>query len=304
MTSPFSRYCLVAALLVLASPSTGAVEPVRHTVFSAGHRLAVWEKSPARPKAQILLLHGRTWSALPNFDLQVPGESLSFMDGLDELGYAVFALDARGYGGTPRDQSGWLTPDQAARDVAEVLRWMRRRQDSPETHLFGWSYGSMIAQLVVQRDSDLVSSVIFFGYPFDPVRHVPEADYPYPATAPSQPNTAKNAASDFITPGAISQAAIDAYILAALKTDPVRVDFKDLHQWAELSGSKVFIPSLLLQGEFDPLAPTEAQASFFSSIKHANKWWVVLPGGDHAALLETPRPRMLRVIDAFISGLN
>ena len=58
-----------------------------------------------------------------------------------------------------------------------------------------------------------------------------------------------------------------------------------------------------MQGEFDPLAATPRQAELFTQIPQANKWWVVLAGGDHAALLETPRQQMLQAIDSFIRAL-
>ena len=71
--------------------------------------MTVWhkqDKNNVDSSKQILLLHGRTWSSLPDFDLQVEGEKLSVMDNLAELGFSVWALDARGYGETPRDKSG------------------------------------------------------------------------------------------------------------------------------------------------------------------------------------------------------
>ena len=94
---------LLAAFL--ATGSALAQEGVLHTVDSDGHPMALWEKSPQNPKGTVLLLHGRTWSGVPDFDLQVPGEELSLMDGLVEEGWSTFALDQRGYGATPRDET-------------------------------------------------------------------------------------------------------------------------------------------------------------------------------------------------------
>jgi alpha-beta hydrolase superfamily lysophospholipase len=51
------------------------------------------------------------------------------------------------------------------------------------------------------------------------------------------------------------------------------------------------------------LAATPRQAELFTQIPQANKWWVVLAGGDHAALLETPRQQMLQAMDSFIRAL-
>ncbi|MEP5569387.1 MAG: alpha/beta hydrolase, partial [Halioglobus sp.] len=80
--------------------------------------------------------------------------------------------------------------------------------------------------------------------------------------------------------------------------------FRDLHEWLELDASKITTPTLLIKGQFDPLAPMPVQAEFFSQLGTADKWFVELSGGDHAALLEAPRGRMLLAIDAFIRALD
>lgn len=296
------RRILIAALFLIAPPVLGA-ELIRHSVMSDGHPLTVWEKSPKQPRAQLLLLHGRTWSSLPDFDLQVAGENLSFMDGLVAMGYRVYALDARGYGATPRDSSGWLTPDRAARDAHHVLQWISKN-DSLPLHLYGWSYGSMVGHLVMQRHPSAARSMILFAYPWQEDAYpVPDAD-DYPDDPPRAKNTAEAAASDFVTPGSISERAIAAYVAASLEADPIRVDFRDLHQWLELDATRIQTPTLLLKGEFDPLTPMEQQVAFFAAIGTADKWFVELSGGDHAALLETPRERMLHAIDSFIRSLE
>ena len=102
----------------------------RHTVMADNHPIALWAKSAAGATEAILLVHGRTWSALPDFDLQLDGENLSMMDSLVDAGYAVYAVDLRGYGETPRDDTGWLTPNRAADDVAIVLAWMSRAAEA------------------------------------------------------------------------------------------------------------------------------------------------------------------------------
>lgn len=246
----------------------------------------------------MLLVHGRTWSALPDFDLQVEDEELSLMDGLVEANIATYGIDLRGYGATPRDDSGWLTPDQAVVDVVAVLRWLREREPAlAKPYLFGWSYGSMASQLVVQRHPDLVSGVVLFGYPVRPAGN----QRSQVATEPARLiNTAQAAASDFITPGSISDRAVAAFVRAALANDPVRVDWRELTQWLALSAPAVTVPTLLLEGEFDPLALDDVHAQLFANLGTNDKTWVVIPGGDHAAFMETPRPYFLQMIENFI----
>jgi pimeloyl-ACP methyl ester carboxylesterase len=215
------------------------------------------------------------------------------MDALVAQGYAAYAIDLRGYGATPRDATGFLTPERAAADVAAALRTIG---DRPV--LFGWSRGSMVAQLAAQRTPDLMSAVILFGYPVDPDRKVP--DQPDPETPARAPTTAKAAAEDFIAPGMISQRAIDAYVKAALAADPVRSDWRHDTEWNALAPEAVRVPTLLLQAEHDPLAKTDAQARLFTRLGTTDRQWVVIPGGDHAALLEDTAPRMITAIRAFL----
>ena len=282
-----------AAASTRAAPAA-PVEPARITVTADdGFQLALWRKAPKQPRRAVLLVHGRTWSGRPDFDLQVPGESRSFMDALVAQGYAAYAIDLRGYGATPRDATGFNTPERAAADVAAALRAIGGRPV-----LFGWSRGSMISHLASQRTPELMSAVILFGYPGDPDRKVPEQAEP--ETPARKPTTAEAAAEDFIAPGAITQRAIAAYVQAALAADPVRVDWRHETEWNALSPGAVHVPVLLIQAELDPLAKTDAQARLFTRLGTTDRQWVVIPGGDHAALLEDTAPRMIEAIRAFI----
>lgn len=302
MTRTVTRHSLVAALLaaLLVCAPAAAQQGRRHTVDSDGHAMALWEKSPMNPTGTVLFVHGRTWSGVPDFDVQVPGEDLSLMDGLVAEGWSTFAIDLRGYGATPRDETGWLSPDRAARDLINVLDWLwdhTGRGDRPV--LFGWSLGSMVSQLMVQRRPDLVSMVVLFGYPVAPGIEIQVQEDPEEPAR--ETNTAAAAASDFILPGSISQHAIDSYVEQALAADPVRVDWRQGHEWNELDPALVTVPTLLIQGEHDPFAPTKNQAALFTQLGTADREWVVIEGGDHAAFLESPRAYF---IDALVAFMN
>jgi pimeloyl-ACP methyl ester carboxylesterase len=264
-----------------------------------GLTLSLWGREVAKPKGVIVLLHGRTWSALPDFDLQVPGDQRSVMQSLNARGYSAFALDMRGYGKTPRDATGWLTPDRAARDVAQALEWLAMAKNIQRPVLLGWSYGSLVAQLAAQRRPELMSALILFGYPRDPAKLVFPAETSEPARAV---NTREAAASDFISPRVTPKKVIDAYVAAALAADPVRADWRNQHaEFQALDPSKVTVPTLLMQGERDPFAPADAQARLFVGLGTSDKQWVVLSGGDHAALLEDTHTAFIAAIVAFVS---
>jgi len=81
-------------------------------------------------------------------------------------------------------------------------------------------------------------------------------------------------------------------------------DWHYQHQYNALDATKVTMSVLLLQGEFDPLAHTDFHADAFSKFPNADKQWVVLKGGDHAALLETPRAKLIDSSIGFIEWLK
>ena len=292
---------IFAILIMLPLQSIFSAPANKITIDADGHPMALWEKTVANPKGFILFHHGRTWSALPDFDLQVEGEELSMMDSFNKMGYSVWALDARGYGETPRDATGWNTPERAAKDISIVLQWLVKN-NGEKTHLWGWSMGSMLGQLTAQKYPENMASLTLFGYPLTLGKHYSEDIQT--GKPPSETNTALNAASDFIIPGSISQAAINEYVRHSLEADPVRADWHYLHQYNQLDASKVTVPVLLLQAEFDPLAKTDMHAKAFAAFPNADKQWVVLKGGDHAALFETPRAKMIASSIGFIEWLK
>jgi alpha-beta hydrolase superfamily lysophospholipase len=274
--------------------------PVKRTVMADGHPLAVWEKKAANPKGAILLLHGRTWSTLPDFDLQVPGEHRSLMDALVARGYSVYGLDLRGYGATPRDKTDWDTPNRSVEDLSAALAWVAKNSGAPgKPVLLGWSNGSMVSALLASgRHADQISVLMLTGYPHHPDSTI--ATVPDTAKPAHAKTTDKAAASDFIAPGAISKKAVDIYVAAALKADPVRTDWHHLEQWKGIDPKKITVPTLLIQGELDPIAATPTQAAFFSRLGTADREWVVMAGGDHASLMENMQPAFVSAMINFI----
>jgi pimeloyl-ACP methyl ester carboxylesterase len=246
------------------------------------------------------LVHGRTWSSIPDFDLQVPNDNRSVMQSLANLGYATYAVDLRGYGATPRNADGWTTPQQAADDVGQVLRWVSQRHPKiNKPVLLGWSNGSVVAHFAAQRHGELISDLILYGYPRDPA--ATPAVPPTPAIPPREINTRERAISDFISPSVTSQAVIDAFVTAALKADPVRTDWNQLEEYGALDPQKITTPTLVIHGERDPLAPIAAQSHLFVALGNPDKQWVILAGGDHAAMLEDTHDAFIAAVHAFVS---
>ena len=210
------------------------------------------------------------------------------MDALTARGFAVYALDQRGYGDTPRDTSGWLTPVRAARDAAEVLDWIAQRsaRGARRPVVIGYSRGSQTTTLLAQQNPDKLSAAVLYGFAVDlstPVRQS-KPDLP-----PRVRTTAEGAAEDFITPESTPAGVKDAYVRAALAHDSIKVDWRHEEELDAIDVATLTVPVLVLNGERDPVANHFDVAAFFKRLNGVDRQWVVLAHADHVAHLERQR---------------
>lgn len=178
-----------------------------------GHPLAVYgihsTEEILLTRSPILLLHGRTWSSVPVYHLlgghhqqksETKLESRSLMEALYAKGLQPYAMDFRGFGGTPQDPTGCVEPLRCVEDTQSVLQWIANRHgiingnnDSVEKEnnnnnyhhphsrktelpaLLGWSQGALIAQLVAQRNDSYqyLSKLILYASIYDPLFRYP-----------------------------------------------------------------------------------------------------------------------------------
>lgn len=287
------------SLLSLQAPAPPAA-PQRFTVAVEGHPIAVWGRVPVNARKSVLLIHGRTWSSRPDFDLQVPGLKRSVMQSFADRGIAAYAVDLRGYGATPRDATGFNTPVRAAADVAAVLKWVASQHPRLEAPaLLGWSNGAVIAMHVAQLKAAPLSHVILFG--FTPAPEYQMIAVEAPRVAPKTKNTADAARSDFITPAVTPPAVIRAFVAQALAADPIFAEWKNEKQWGVLRADKLDAPFMILHGEHDPGADPAAAAAFMAEAVASTRSYVVLPGSDHAAQIEDTHEMFMSVVIEFIT---
>ena len=266
-----------------------------------GHPIRVWRKGPVGGGKPVVLLHGRTWSARPVWDLQVgspprDGASqlgISTMDLFTSRGYESFAPDFRGLGGTSRDAQGWTTPDTCLADLKAVLD-MLANQGIKKPPLIGWSQGAMIAQMCAQQYPDSISHAVLYASIYDP-----NLVYPPPAkhapgllteSPPFVENTMAGAMEDWTVPGIIDDEAAQAFGDAAIKYNPRKVSWNGLDQFNKCDPSKVTVPTLVIHGEKDEYTSMDKQEALFRGIASGNKGWRVIPGSDHPVHLY-PRQR-------------
>ncbi|KAL7471015.1 hypothetical protein ACHAXS_013530 [Conticribra weissflogii] len=308
-----------------------------------------------KERTPLLLLHGRTWSSLPVYHLMggarssdtISGEhgSRSLMEALyNTHEIQPYAMDFRGFGGTPKDDSGFVEPSRCVLDVVSVLNWMTEREkernkissacekknndsaadsddeSDPEVRpaLLGWSHGAMIAQLVAQRHHDALSKLILYAsiynpnikYPIPPPiqpltetptkGHTDHDDFPlFSQNLAAIPNEFDGAMEDFTNIGPPIPAR--QFAEAALLTDPIKVQWWNLHQFNECHPSLVKVPTMVIAGDMDPYASMATQVELFTNLgKGVDRVWSVIGDADHAVHLSEERGRFVEKIRSFL----
>lgn len=298
-----ARSVALAALALttaVAAANGQRLSPPQHfTVQSDGHPLAVWARLPPAPRAAVLLLHGRTWSSRPDFDLEVPGLHRSVLESLETRGFAAYALDLRGYGETPRDATGWITPRRAAADVVAVLAWMAARHPAlPRPALLGWSTGAAVAHLTAATSPPRMSSLILFGYAPNP--NSVAARNEIPADPPMERNTRAAAVNDFISPKVTPRAVVTAFVEEAMRTDPIMADWRDDEEFI-WDSARVSVPTLVMYGDRDPSVDAKDARAFVARLATRDKQLVVLPGADHFAHVEDTHDAWVAAVANFLN---
>ena len=306
LTRAATATCAIAAMLAggpVAVPAqtqkpAGGLERV--TVRSDGHPMAVWARRPAAPRGTVLLVHGRTWSSRPDFDLQVPGLQRSVLASLAAQGFAAYAVDLRGYGETPRDSTGWFTPKRSAADIVNVAAWIAQQHPAlPKPALVGWSRGAGLAGIAALQAPAGLSALVLFGFAYDP--DLDFVDAPAGLKPLREKNTAAAATADFVSPDVTPPAVVKAFTEQALKADPILVDLKADAEFNLFRPEKLGTATLVLYGSRDPSIVPEDAGKFFARIATGDKQMVVLPGGDHAAQIEDTHDAWIAAVVGFLT---
>jgi pimeloyl-ACP methyl ester carboxylesterase len=116
----------------------------------------------------LVMMHGATFPSASLFDAPVDGES--FMDALARAGYDVWAVDARGYGGSTRSPEMSGPPEGASpltlartavRDLRAAVDFVRRHRGVAHVNLLGMSWGATVAgAFAADADEEIAKLVL------------------------------------------------------------------------------------------------------------------------------------------------
>ncbi len=171
------RNSALAALALLLIAGAAQAADDTHSVNSSadpGARIQVIETLPAdteplQTERAVLFVHGATYPGL-TFDLAVPG--YNWMDYVAERGFAAYAVDIRGYGGSsrPRQMAGpaakakpVMRAPAAVRDILDAVDFIRRRTGVPRVNLVGWSWGTVTAGAFAAEYPTMVERLVLYA---------------------------------------------------------------------------------------------------------------------------------------------
>ena len=300
---------------------------IRTIPSSDGHPLTLYSLSsrpPSPASAPLLLLHGRTWSSLPVYNLT---PSLSTIKSFPAT-VTPYMMDFRGFGLTKPDSSMCVTPEKCAMDVKAALDWIREYHmrelnvqqqeelggseggdcDPCKPSLLGWSQGALVAHLTAQKYPSHLNKLVLFGSLYDKSKVYPRSPIFQPNNGDGHSrnlihrnNTVEETLSDFTVEDSISLEVAMKFSKVCMKTDPVKCLWTNLHEFNDLRPAKLTSPTLIIGGRHDPYSPENKVIDLFVGIEGGDKSWVCLGGSDHAShLLEGVKERWMKAVCGFL----
>eukprot|EP00929_Paragymnodinium_shiwhaense_P118221 TRINITY_DN9013_c0_g2_i1.p1 TRINITY_DN9013_c0_g2~~TRINITY_DN9013_c0_g2_i1.p1 ORF type:complete len:338 (-),score=51.87 TRINITY_DN9013_c0_g2_i1:111-1124(-) len=281
-------------ILALADEnSDGSSAAKRDTIdteaFVNAHGLLIRFRSwlPAgKPKAILILCHG--------FGEHV-GRYETLGQAFADAGFAVYALDHQGHGGSEGTRAYTRSFDDFVTDVLKLASIAKDRfRDCKKMFILGHSMGGAIATLTAMKEPALWSAVVLSG----------------PALAPDPKVATPNmvAIARFLS-GRLPKLKLDPLPAEEICSDPtvvrdyvrdplvyhegmrarMAVNFLSFFDYIDANASKFTLPVLVMHGTEDKLTRPEGSAQFFEAVgtPQKDKQIILYPGLKHEIFKET-----------------
>jgi pimeloyl-ACP methyl ester carboxylesterase len=259
----------------------------------------------------VLLIHGSSLSALPTYDLTVPGlPDYSFMDWLALRGFDVWTLDHEGYGRSTVTQNN---SDIAcgARDIDVVSSFIFNETQHQNLNLYGMSSGALRAGLFAINFPQRVAKLVLDGFVWTG-KDSPTLSKRKESIALFQQKARRPISHEFISsiftrdmPGTTDPMVASACAIAELSygnTVPTG-SYLDMTTKLPLFDPKdLNVSTLIIRGEHDGIATLDDQLSFFEKIQSSHKQFSILPDLAHVTPLGIHRKLLWCTVQNFFQS--
>lgn len=271
--------------------------------------LFLWRKRLSEAPAPVMfLVHGSSLSALPTFDLDVPGRpDYSMMGWFAHRGFDVWTCDHESYGRSTITNSNSDVATGAA-DLKAATDFIARETGVSKVYLYGLSSGALRAAVFAARHPDRVARMALDGFVWTgegsttlAKRKEGAASFKAQNRRPidqafiesiflrDHPGTSD---PDVMTACARSQ-------LAYMDSVPTGTYLDMTTNLPLVDPKQIVVPTLVARGEHDGIAAMPDLLAFFDALATNDKQFAVIPGLAHVSSLGLKRHRMWEVIRAF-----
>jgi alpha-beta hydrolase superfamily lysophospholipase len=280
-------------------------------VTLAMYRKRLDAPGPGQPKLPVLfLVHGSSVSALPSFDLTVPGAGeYSLMDVFARYGFDVWTMDFEGYGKSTVT-SGNSDIASGVADLHAAMSVVERETGQARFHFMGESSGAIRAAAFAVAEPGRIDRLVLEAFTYTGkgsptlARRGEQTDF-Y-RTHNRRPRGADMIRSIFTRdrPGTSDPRVAEAMAQAEIPNGDTVPTGTYLDMTANLplvDPTKVQAPVLMVRGEYDGISTDQDLLDFFSKLPVADKQYAVIPGAAHSVAMGYARAGLWHVMREFLT---
>lgn len=313
------RSVLIGLPLATTVLPAAAAEPfwtARYSAQKSDVTLALYRKrlqapAPGQPRLPVLfLVHGSSVSALPSFDLSVPGAGeYSLMNVFARYGFDVWTMDFEGYGKSTMT-SGNSDIAAGVADLQAAMPVLEHETGQSRFHFMGESSGAIRAGAFAVAEPARIDRLVLEAFTYtgkgSPTLAKRGEQTEFYRTHNRRPRDKDMILSIFTRdkPGTSDPRVPEAMAKAELPNGDSVPTGTYLDMTANLplvDPTKVQAPVLMVRGEYDGISTDADLLDFFSKLPVQDKQYAVIPGATHAVGLSYARAGLWHVMHEFLT---
>lgn len=288
------------------------VKGEEHWARKGDSSLFLWRKHlPDGTKGlPLVLVHGSSLSALPTFDLTVPGHpDHSMMDWLARAGFDVWTVDHECYGRSTMT-SGNADIATGVADLRAAVAKIREVTGAPQVKLYGLSSGALRAGGYAAAEPDAVARLALDAFVWtgkdSPTLAKRKEGIGFFLSHNRRPIDREFIRSIFTrdkegtTEAAVAAACADAQIEYG-DSVPTGTYVDMCMNLPVVDPVKISAATLIIRGEHDGIATMEDSLGFFALLPTSDKQISIVPGLAHSTPHGVHRHRMWRTLRNFMA---
>jgi pimeloyl-ACP methyl ester carboxylesterase len=315
-----------AAAAASAVPTVASAQPAvatetfwnqRYEAMKGNVKLQLYRrrlKAPVageRPLPVLILVHGSSMSAMPTFDLTVPGAGeYSMLNVFAKYGYDVWAIDFEGYGRSSVTP-GWSDVKSGVADLAAMAPIVEKETGQRGGyHMIGESSGALRVAGFAAQYPDRVGRLVFSAYTYtgkdSPTLTERAKGLEFYKTHNRRPRPKEMIESIFTrdkagTSDPRTAAALVAAELPFGDSVPTGTYLDMTSKLPLIEAKAIKAPVLVIRGQHDGIATEADLLDFYNQLPNPDRQFVTLPGMAHTLVLGTNRELFWYASHSFIN---